>query len=203
MIGFNRPHRPFDPPEPWNRMYDPQRLTLPPGWTEHWLPQDEQHGKYNFSLEDLNEEGLRYTMAYYYACISQVDHQIGRVLQRLKAKGLYENTLILYTSDHGEYLGYHHLMGKINYLYDPIVRTPLIIKYPGQARRGETSSILVNNIDLAPTILRQAGCEPGKLMKGLDLSQSEQGRDYIFTELGRGNEYMVRSGTRAFSGSCG
>ena len=59
---------------------------------------------------------------------------MGRLLEYLKQQQLYENTLILYTSDHGEYLGFHHLLLKGNYMYDPLVKVPLIIKYPGAHR---------------------------------------------------------------------
>jgi arylsulfatase A-like enzyme len=196
MVGFNRPHRPFDPPAPWDRMYDPEQLTPLPGWTDTCLEHDLQRGDGNFPYDELTMDVLKKTMAYYYGCISQIDHQIGRLIQRLKEKGLYENTLIIYTSDHGEYMGYHHLMGKINYLYDAIVKTPLIIKFPGLRDKGQRSQAMVNNIDLAPTILTVAGCEPGKFMNGLRLGDHGKQRKLIFAERGRGNEYMVRSGTR-------
>ncbi len=64
-----------------------------------------------------------------------------------------EDSVIIYTSDHGDYMGYHHMMLKENYMHDPLVKVPLIIKYPYHDKKKSVSNILVSNIDLAPTIL--------------------------------------------------
>ncbi|MEM7030928.1 MAG: sulfatase-like hydrolase/transferase, partial [Chloroflexota bacterium] len=142
MVSFIKPHHPFDPPTPWSQMYDPQSLTLLPGWIDACLPQDLSNHQGYFPHKDLTEEKLRQAMALYYATISQIDHQVGRLIDYLKQQGLYDDTLILYTSDHGEYLGFHHLLLKGNYMYDPLAKVPLIIKYPNQRRAGEVSSEL-------------------------------------------------------------
>ena len=111
----------------------------------------------------------------------------------LKRKGLYESTMIIYTSDHGEYMGYHHMLLKGNYMYDPLVKVPLIIKYPFRHQRGTVSPVLVSNIDLAPTILNQAGCRPGERMRGIDLAQGLDRREMVFAENRRGSHSMARS----------
>ena len=71
-------------------------------------------------------------MASYYGMISEIDNGIGTILQKLKEKGLYDNTMIVFTSDHGDYMSYHHMMLKGRHLYDPLIKIPLIVKYPGQ-----------------------------------------------------------------------
>ena len=175
MVGFIKPHHPFDPPAPWSGMYDPEGLTLPSGWIPDMLPLDEQKHPGYFPNARITEPQLRRVMAYYYASISQIDFHVGRMIAALERKGLYDDTLILYTGDHGEYLGYHHLLLKGNYMYEPLMRIPLVIKYPGGQRAGETAEGLFSNVDIAPTLLRQAGCMPGAWMRGTDLSSDDQG----------------------------
>ena len=72
----------------------------------------------------------------YYGAISHIDHHVGRMIDTLRTRGLYDETLIVYNSDHGEYLGFHHLNGKGNRMYDPLVRVPLIVKWPGQVQES-------------------------------------------------------------------
>ncbi|MCL2832062.1 MAG: sulfatase-like hydrolase/transferase [Treponema sp.] len=194
MTGFIKPHRPFDPPEPWTRMYNPDDMEFLPGWTPEHLPQDIARHDGNFSYKHVSETQMKQVMAYYYASISQIDFQVGKMISLLKQKGLYHNTLIIYTSDHGEYLGFHHILGKGNNLYDPLAKVPLIIKYPGLYRKGETDNSLCNNPDVTATIISAAGAQIGVSMRGKDLTDGIPDRNYIFTEESDG--YMVRSRTR-------
>ena len=196
MVGFIKPHHPFDPPAPWDQMYDPDALTLLPGWTEAPLDRDLQRSEGYFPHAEHTESKVRRAMAYYYATISQIDHHVGRMIDALRRRGLYDDTLIIYTSDHGEYLGFHHLVLKGNYMYDPLVKVPLIIKYPQQTRAGEVSDALVNNVDVAPTLLRVAGCDVPGTMEGIDLTGAGAGHSQVFAEAWGGQEYMVRTPTR-------
>jgi arylsulfatase A-like enzyme len=132
-------------------------------------------------------------MAYYYANIEHIDMQVGRMIDLLKRKDLYQDTLIVFTGDHGEYLGFHHLLLKGGYMYDPLVRVPLIIKFPHRRRAADVSEAIVSNIDLAPTLLLQAGCQPAPSMRGMDLNRPTAGRDAVFAESGRRDEIMVRT----------
>jgi len=193
MVGFVKPHHPFDPPAPWDEMYDPQALTLLPGWLNEPPARDVQRSAGYFRHAELTEAQVRRAMAYYYATLSQIDHHVGRMVDLLRRRGLYENTLIVYTSDHGDYMGFHHLLLKGGTMYDPLVKVPLIIKWPGQARAGGVTRALVNNLDVAPTLLRAAGCAVPSTMQGLDLASPAAGRDAIFTEGWIGDETMVRT----------
>lgn len=195
MVGFIKPHHPFDPPKELCDAYDPEKLSLLPGWTPTCLDHDIELNKGYFPHDKLTEPALRKAMAYYYATIQHIDEQVGRFVQLLKRKKIYDNTMIVYTSDHGEYLGFHHLLLKGNYMYDPLVRVPLIVKYPHNQDAGTVSNALVGNIDLAPTLLRQAGIQPGSRMHGLDLADHKLDRPFVFSEFGRGAQYMVRSQT--------
>lgn len=195
MVGFIKPHHPFDPPSTWSSMYNPEELSILDGWTEECLDQDILMSEGYFPNKKLTKEKLRKVMAYYYASISQIDDQVGKIIELLKKKNIYENTMIIYTSDHGDYMGFHHLLLKMNYMYDPVMKVPLIIKYPGQKHRGTVSNKLVNNIDVSVTVLKNASCEKGEFMQGIDLEEIKE-HDFIFAENGYGNYYMVRSHTR-------
>ncbi|ULL16556.1 hypothetical protein DVH26_20195 [Paenibacillus sp. H1-7] len=194
MVSFIKPHHPFDPPKPWDAMYDPEKLQLLPGWTEQNLPADLRMNEGFFPHAKLTEPVLRQAMAYYYGSISQIDHKVGQMIETLKRKGLYENTLILYTSDHGEYMGYHHMLLKSNYMYEPLIKVPLIIKYPNNEQAGERSALLVNNIDVSATLLEHAQVDKAKFMAGKSISSlAGNPRAFVIGENGRGKQYMVRT----------
>jgi len=192
MVSFIKPHHPFDPCKPWSDMYDPDKLTLLPGFTESCLEQDKRKGYFDYNY--LTEEKLRRVTAYYYATISQIDYYVGQMTELLKRRNLYDNTMIIYTSDHGDYVGFHHLLLKGNRLYDPLARVPLIIKYPGKGNSGAINDALFSNIDLAPTILEAAGIPKADTMCGISMNSSK-GRDMVFAE-NSGWEYMARTKTR-------
>jgi len=193
MVGFIKPHHPFDPPQELCEAYDPDKTALLPGWIPQCLPHDlELHQGY-FPHEALTEQALRRVTAYYYATIHHIDLQVGRMVEVLKRKGLYEHTLVVYTADHGEYMGFHHMLLKGNHMYDPLVRVPLIVKYPLGQQKGAVSQALVSSVDLAPTILKQAGRRSGKDMHGIDIARDLEGRRVVFAESGRGGELMART----------
>ena len=192
MVGFVKPHHPFDPPAPWHTMYDPQKLTILPGWSEKNFEHDLQLNRGYFPNDQLTEASLRRAMAYYYASISQIDHHVGRLIALLKEKGVYDNTLIVFTADHGEYLGYHHMLLKGNHMYDPLVKVPLVIKWPGSRYAGQVAQRLVSNVDLASTLCRAAGLQPAAEMRGEDLGAEARGREIVFCESGP-NQVMART----------
>ena len=196
MASFVSPHHPYEPPAPWHEMYEPAALTMLPGYAEGCDPQDLLYSRGFFPHDQWTEGQLRRVMAYYYAMISQIDHWVGQMIDTLRASGLYDNTVIIYNSDHGEYLGYRHMIGKGNRMYEPLIRIPTIIKFPGERAREARSSDLVNSTDLAPTLLTCAGCDVPAEMEGRILSDGEGQRSVIFAESSRGREYMARSRTR-------
>lgn len=196
MAGFIRPHHPFDPPSPWHKMYDPEQLSLLPGWIGQCLERDVKFNRGYFPHDKLTKPILKQVMAYYYAMISQIDHHVGRMIELLRQKGLYDDTLIIFTADHGDFMGYHHMILKGNYMYDPVVKVPLIVKWPGNQQAGTVSERMVNNIDLAPTLCRAAGCKPGPHMHGHALQDQDVGHDLIFAEANGGSQVMARSKNR-------
>jgi len=176
MVGFLKPHHPLDPPAPWHEIYDPDDLTVLPGWTDEVPDRDWARAHGYFDNSTLTIPALRRAMAYYYATITHMDHHIGRLVAELKRKGIYDDTLIVFTADHGEYLGFHHLLLKGNLMYDPLVKVPLIVKFPQQRHAGSVSDELVNALDVTATILAEAGLSPTAEMRGAPLGARVVGR---------------------------
>ena len=106
----------------------------------------------------------------YLATVRAVDRNIGRVLDYLDVEGLYQNTIVIYTSDQGFYLGEHGWYDK-RFMYEESLRTPLLIRYPAAIRAGQQIDELVQNLDLAPTLLDFAGAPVPSGMQGLSLKQ--------------------------------
>lgn len=194
--SFIKPHHPFDPPAEYCGAYDPEKLSILPGWSDECYGHDQALSTGYLPNKDLTPDLLRRVMAYYYANIQHIDDHVGRMAQHLKDKGLYDQTMIVYAADHGDYMGQHHMILKANHLYDSVSRVPLIVKYPGHERGGHVDSRLVSLVDLAPTILGQAGCAVPTAMTGLDLADPAAKRDVVFSEMLNGRQLMARTHTR-------
>lgn len=199
FVSYVAPHGPFTPPAPYDRMYDPQSLTLEPRTedelagrppeTVRWITQNQKY---------LNEDELRETLAAMYGLISLVDDNVGRLIETLKSQGLYERTLIVFASDHGDYGTRYGIIGKSWSMNDELLRIPLIVSCPGW-RDGHASNALVQNIDIHPTLLEYAGLEAPVKMQGRSLLPLMRGevdrvRDAAFAY--QQNEY---SGGQLFS----
>jgi arylsulfatase len=194
MAAFIKPHHPFDVPAPWCNMYDPEKLTLLPGWMATNLPRDTRFYNGYFNNQTLDPGKLKRVMAQYYASITQIDACVGEMIDVLKKNGLYDDTLVIYTSDHGDYMGFHHMLLKGNYMYDPLVRVPLVVKYPGKEHAGTVHDEMVNIIDIPATIVDAAGCVlPRSLWTQVQLL-ADADRELVFAEDCRGGGgCMVRS----------
>jgi len=154
-VNIFDPHSPFDPPQEYLDRYDPD--TLPdPLWREEDLRAHDKLGAVDGGTA-IDLQTAKQVMAAYYAMIELIDDNVGRMLQALEKSGQRENTLVIFTSDHGELLGDHQLIGKGCRFYECLVRVPLIFSWPGQIREGVVSDALVELVDIVPTLL-EAGC---------------------------------------------
>ena len=176
-LSLLRPHPPFVAPEPYNALYDP--LTVP-GFMRRSSPEEEglQHPWLAWRLANgafrapTIEARLRRIKAVYYGLMTRVDAEIGRLINFLKSSGLYENTLIIFTSDHGEEMGDHWLLGKGGY-FEGSYHIPLIIRDPraqADARRGRVVQHFTESVDVAPTLLTAIGADAPPHCDGMDLS---------------------------------
>ena len=182
IISYGPPHHPNVMPEYWRKMYDPAEVELPPGL----LPSEEQlriqmerlefdcGGEMKAALrsrcgrgtkpplEPETEEELRTFVAEYYGMISSIDHNVGRVLGHLDARGIGEETMVVFLSDHGDMLGEHgYFCGFKPQPYRSAMQVPLIIRWPGRVKAGSRVQGLVDvGPDTAVTLLGCAGANP-------------------------------------------
>lgn len=149
VAGFFAPHPPWTAPEAYLDLYDPESLALP-----DYLPPEEERG------DGPSDEKLRATRQAYYAMVTDVDRQVGNLMAALDEQGLTENTIVVFTSDHGEQLGEHNTWGKGWPGYEGTSRVPLIVRWPdGIGDPGRQENGLVELVDLVPTILDCAGVQ--------------------------------------------
>lgn len=158
-VSFVRPHSPYDPPKRWMDFY--QDRDLPAAHVGKWADRYRERSDDTENLwhGDLGPEQVRHSRQGYYGSVSFVDEQIGRILETLEARGMLENTLILYTSDHGDMTGDHHLWRK-SYAYEASARIPMIIRWPEgmlDVERGQTLDSPVEIRDILPTFAEAAG----------------------------------------------
>ncbi len=131
------------------------------------------------SEEKMKWKYQRY-MQDYLGCISSVDDNVGRVLDYLDENGLAENTIVIYTSDQGFYLGEHGWFDK-RFIYDESFKTPLLIRWPNVVKAGTTNDEMVQNLDFAQTFLEAAGIKAPNDMQGESLIPLLEGNDRAWT----------------------
>ncbi|MBX5494974.1 MAG: arylsulfatase [Bryobacteraceae bacterium] len=190
-VSFARPHSPYDPPARFFKRYaDADIPEAAVGkWAAKYAPRsgpkdDIWHG-------DLGPRQVRSSRQGYYGSIEFIDEQIGRILEVLEQRGWLEETLILFTSDHGDMIGDHHLWRK-SYGYQGSARIPMLIRWPEglvPARRGQVLSQPVELRDILPTFLDAAGAAPKAKLDGASLltlirNSSAEWREYIDLEHG-------------------
>lgn len=173
--SFPDPHHPFTPPGSYRAMYQPEEMPLPPSWDQaekpahlQWLHDERDAGravKHTPALYACTQREAREALALTYGMVSMVDDAIGRIVAALEQSGLREDTVIVFTTDHGEYLGDHQLLLKGPIHYQSVIRTPLIWCDPA-APGGRRSDALTGTLDLARTILDRAGVAPCNGMQG-------------------------------------
>jgi len=171
-LGYWRPHPPFVASAPYHAMYDPADMAAPIR-AESPEAEASQHPLLDFYLRktgnggffqgaegrvaELSEAEIRQMRATYQGLMTEIDDHLGRVFDALKARGLWDDTLIIFTSDHGEQLGDHHLLGKIGY-FDESFHIPLIIRDPRRrATSGRVEAAFTESVDVMPTIIDWLG----------------------------------------------
>lgn len=133
-----------------------------------------------YDLEMLEEDDWRRIVEAYYGMVSYADDMFSRVLKALDDAGISENTIVVFTADHGDFAGEHGCVEKWDTMfYDCLMHTPLIIRYPGRIRAGMKSDAMLENIDLAPTILELCGMEVPEWMHGKSLVKVIDGKTAV------------------------
>ena len=196
--SFIHPHPPFAPPKPWHKLYRALDMPLPfvPKDSDAlytWINRKQNRSKYRDYGIDNNL--MRNIKAYYYAAISYVDYQIGRILSSLEETGQLDNTVIVFSSDHGEHLGDYNCFGKRS-MHNSSVRIPMIIRGSGFVSNARCN-IPVSLVDLLPTFAAISGVDANNLdTDGLNLANIVAGktnREYVYSQFGKDNLaiYMI------------
>jgi arylsulfatase len=182
-VNIFDPHHAFDPPEEYLRPYLDRLDEIPlPNFVEGELagkpvfqqidsraPYGGKPGPNAMSHENMTPRDHRLVRAAYWAMCDLIDDQAGRMIEALERTGQIDNTLVIYTSDHGEMLGDHGIYLKGPHFYDPAIHVPLIVSFPGRIEPGRRSGALVELTDLAQTILDAAGISHHPGMQGKSL----------------------------------
>jgi arylsulfatase A-like enzyme len=204
--SFFDPHPPYLVPEPWDTMYDPAQVTVPqatPGehdrnpvhfqMTQQTDPdfspwyEANGHAMHGFHSHLHDRDELAKDIACYYGMISCMDKYIGVILDQLDALGLAENTLVVFTSDHGHFYGHHGLIAKGPFHYEDVIRVPFVVRWPGRVPAGQASDALQSLVDLPQSFLAVCGIPVPDDMTGVDqssvwLGESAKARTYVLVE---------------------
>jgi choline-sulfatase len=204
LSSFLRPHDPFMPSERFAKMFPPQDMKLPDTWGKvdfATVPKEIQKRIEAGKKEMRDADGAKLRTAMYYANLAEMDSALGQVLTALRELGLEDDTIVLYTSDHGEMLGEHGLWHKFVF-YEPSVAVPLLFRVPGLTEAGARSKTHVSLTQVLPTLLDLCGLPvPSGLDGGsmvADLRAPTRTRDTaVFSEFNLRNaaaKYMIRRG---------
>lgn len=183
MCHYKAPHRPWEYAERFDKLLENVVIPEPANLYDTYEGKAEYARIQKMSLEDMNKSDMhcdslpqlprdefrkwayqRYIKEYL-RCIAGIDENVGRILEYLDENGLAENTIVVYTSDQGFFLGEHGWFDK-RYMLEESLRMPLLIRYPQEIRAGMTNSDIVINADFAPTLLDYAGIQKPEYMQG-------------------------------------
>lgn len=195
--SFFDPHPPYLVPEPWDKMYNPDEMTLPfvpendmddmpyhyrmtqtndNKWGKEFVEDGEEvHGF--FSHTSVSEAQAKKNKALYYGMVSMMDKYIGKILDYLDEKNLTDNTIIIFTTDHGNHIGSHGLHYKGGFVFEEDVRIPFIASWKNHFPENKKTDALISVVDMTPTILSLIGMEKLPLtMSGIDMSDVFTGK---------------------------
>lgn len=187
--SFFQPHSPFYPVEPYDSLFDDVEFPLPRKYSRadiEKMPTPLQklilRGKPQF---DMNRELLQWAYRSYHAAITQIDREVGKILDTLDEAGATDNTIVVFSTDHGDQLLEHGLMGK-NCFFEASIHLPFLIRFPSKVRPGKYAEF-IETTDLVPTLFELCGIpEPyrcqGRSFAGLLTGADDQTRDAVFSE---------------------
>ena len=198
-VGFVRPHVPFVAPRPYYEPYPHKEMVLPKKLKGDWddIPKPGINYKTSKNMK-MNVVRQKKAVGAYFASVAYMDAQVGKVLRALKENGLEENTIVIFTSDHGYHLGEHDFWAKVS-LLEESTRVPLIIHVPG--KKPAVCSSFAELLDLYPTLSSLCGLDVPARLQGKDLAPvfddpSHSVRDAAFSVNGKG--FLLREDRWAY-----
>ncbi|MGB4710408.1 MAG: sulfatase [Fuerstiella sp.] len=193
--GIQKPHVPFWAPQKYFDHHPLSAIEYRPTPKGDWtnrpsLAISRRYEAFGFELEKEDDELRRKYMQAYHACITFIDTQISLLFDSLKRNGRWDDTIIIFTSDHGYHLGEHALWGKVT-LFEECARVPMIVRVPGLTKDGTRSEALVELVDMFPTLVELCGINGPKELQGKSLAPllkdpNAKGRSAAYTVVSRG-----------------
>jgi arylsulfatase A-like enzyme len=188
-LSYLTPHPPYDPPSVGEPTYEPLEMPLPESVADDLLekPRAQRESLCHEWFVKAGPARVQVEIADYYAMLSALDSQIGRLVGHLEARGRRNDTLIVFMSDNGVFLGQHQMLRKGPMFYEELVRVPLIFHWPGVVPAGERRTDLVSSLDLLPTFTELGGAPVPRGLAGRSiwpqvLERGDPVRDEIFLE---------------------
>ena len=179
-LDFPGPHLPCRPSKEFAKLYNSNDIPPWPSFEEDFKnkPYIQKQQLYSWNIEDLTWQDWKETVALYYATISEIDNAIGKILDKLDKLNQADNTLIIYTADHGDMCGSHRMIDKHYVLYDDVVRVPLVIRWPSIVPPNKViDEYIYQFLDIPPTILEALGEALPDFFVGRSLLPLLKGRD--------------------------
>jgi len=195
-VHFPEPHDPYTPHKKYLDLYDPEEIPVPESFRDNFEGKPGMHRRESETWGDVSEEMVREGMAYFFAYCTQIDEQIGRILDALDETGQADNTLVAFCTDHGDMVGAHRMWIKSWMPYEEVWRMPMIVRLPGTVPAASVCNHLVQTHDLPHTFLDLAGAEPLPYEDGRSLTPlfAEPDRDDwedAILGVGYGCEFFV------------
>jgi len=190
VLSFYGPHQPVAPPQPWDTMYSLDQISLPDNHRDPLTnkPTSQQKNRVCYRLGKWTDDQFKDYLRRYWAYCSYIDQQVGRVLNALHETRQWHNTIILFTSDHGDMNASHGMIYKLGYCgYEELFLVPAILSIPGTSKPGSHTNAMVSNIDFLPTLLEAVGITLPKGIDGKSLiplikGETAHHRDMIFSD---------------------
>jgi len=201
FVGFGGPHEPWDAPGDCATMYDPAAAPprIEPAEPGPWVPEAAAAWQRSGRQTAMTEDDVRRVRANYYGKITLIDHWVGEILAACERKGVLDDLLVVLWSDHGEMAGDHQMLHKSRFL-ESALRVPFVVRWPGHVPAAQTSSALVETVDILPTVLAAVGADVPAGALGTSLwpvlrDPAARIRDAAFSEVERGGRrnLMVRT----------
>jgi len=190
-VNWQDPHPAFTCPEPYASMFKPKDMELPANWTKESSskPRKVNNWRINSRADKCTSIEAKQAIAMYMGQCRYVDDQVGKIMRCLEESGKLDNTIVVFMGDHGEFLGDFGVFHKLPVFYECLSRIPVIIRYPGGMVKPFAFEGLVEEVDLAPTILAALGVEAPQSMVGRSFHESiargdGRGRASVLVEAG-------------------
>ncbi|MEZ4860865.1 MAG: sulfatase-like hydrolase/transferase [Caldilineaceae bacterium] len=191
-VSFPDPHEPWVCPEQYAALFPSEKIELPP-WREDEFtdPHTPERNRVLYQMLGIREdkiEDLYGLLAVYYGMVRFIDDAVGQILAALTDLGLRDNTIVVFCSDHGDFMGEHAMQCKGGVFYDCLTHVPLMMAWPGHLPAGVVDTSMVNLIDVVPTLLTLQGMTPPRSFQGQPLPTvtAAPPRDAAFSEYGAG-----------------